>query len=368
MNRYGKGLIMAASLIAAGGGATVAQAGDANQPAPGAAATCPMTPPPAPPPGMPSMPSIPMATSIKPSDTSTSTVIKPDPADQIQCGRVTLRTVSDIAFAHVAGPGGQARDLKLDILAPAAPGKYPLVVYITGGGFVIAPKENALNLRTFVAEHGFVVASIQYRTAMDGANYRDGITDVKSAIRYLRAHAADYGIDPARVAVWGESAGGYLSAMVGVTNGVKDFENGDNLDQSSAVQAVVDKFGTADTANLAEDFNPEMAGMAAPMSPIGRYMADGGTAFPPASNPLTYIDHADPPFLIFHGSQDRLVSPSQTLRLHNALRAAGVDSRRYVLDGAGHGDLAFANDPKGGLPWSTNEAMNLIVTFLRDAK
>ena len=363
MNRCRKGLIVAGSLTAfAIGGASGAAATTATG---GPGAACPSAPLP---PGMANMPPIPMATSIRPSDTSTSTVIKPDPADQIDCGRVALKTVSNVTFARVPGPGGQPRDLDFDLVAPAAAGKYPLVVYITGGGFVIAPKENGLNLRTYVAESGFVVASIQYRTAMDGANFRDGIADVKSAIRFLRAHAADYGIDPARVAVWGESAGGYLAAMTGVTNGVKSFDQGDNLDQSSDVQAVVDKFGTVDTQNVAEDFNPEMAGMVAPMAPIGRYMTADGVPFPPDSNPLTYVKRSSPPFLIFSGNQDRIVSPSQTLRLHNALRAAGAPSTRYVLDGAGHGDLAFAGDPNAGLPWSSKQTMGIIVRFLHEPK
>ena len=363
MNRYGKGLIVAGTIAAFGlGGATAANAKGAAQPG---GSTCPVPPMP---PGMANMPPIPMATGTKPSDTSTSVVIKPNPADQISCGHTALKMLPDVVYAQVPGRGGQSRGLALDILKPAAPGKYPLVVYVPGGGFVIAPKDGALNLRTYVAENGFVVASVQYRTAMDGADFRDGIGDVKAAIRYLRAHAAEYGIDPAHVTVWGESAGGYLAAMVGLTNGAKDFERGGNLDQSSAVQAVVDKFGTADTQNVAEDFNPEMQGMAAPGSPIASYMTENGSAFPPASNPLTYVNRANPPFLIFHGNHDRIVSPSQTLRLHSALRAAGAASTRYVLDGAGHGDLAFAGDPAAALPWSSNETMNIIVRFLHDPK
>jgi acetyl esterase/lipase len=362
MNRLRRGLIVAGSLAALGVGGTT-RASDA----PTTSTECPTTPlPPGMDPGK--MPPIPMATSVKPADTSTSIVIKPDPADQITCGRTAIKTVSSVVFARIPGPGGQPRELALDILAPSKPGKYPLVVYVPGGGFVIAPKEGALNLRSYVAESGVMVASVQYRTVMDGATFREGITDVKSAIRFLRARAAEYGIDPTRVAVWGESAGGYVAAMVGVTNGVKAFESGDNLDQSSSVQAVIDKFGTSDTANVAEDFNPEMAGFAAPGSPIARYMTDDGKPFTPASDPLTYIDKSDPPFLIFHGSDDRLISPSQTLRLHNALRAAGVASTRYVLDGAGHGDLAFIGNPTAGLPWSSREAMNLIVRFLHNPK
>ena len=79
-----------------------------------------------------------------------------------------------------------------------------------------------------------------------------------------------------------------------------------------------------------------------------------------AANPITYIRANAPPFLIFHGNQDRMVSPSQTLILHEALMAAGVRSTRYVVDGAGHGDLSFMGDTQSGLLWSTNQVMNLI--------
>ena len=100
----------------------------------------------------------------------------------------------------------------MDIQIPAGAERRPVVIYVTGGGFMVAPKESGFNLRTYLAEAGFVVASIQYRTVMDGANYKDGVEDVKSAVRYLRAHSDEYGIDPNKVAVWGQSAGGYLAA------------------------------------------------------------------------------------------------------------------------------------------------------------
>lgn len=157
------------------------------------------------------MPKIIMSATIAPSDTSTSTILSPNPSDQIVCGKTPLKMVHDVVFSEPVLLNGTKKKLAMDIQIPAGPGKKPLVVYVTGGGFAFAPKQSALNLRTYVAEAGFVVASIQYRTVMDGANYRDGIADVKSAIRYLRAHADDYGIDPDKVAVWGESAGGYLA-------------------------------------------------------------------------------------------------------------------------------------------------------------
>ena len=313
-----------------------------------------------------------MASTIAPSDTSTSIVIHPDPNDQITCGQAVVRTIDDVAFARRSLPTGKSMDLLLDLQMPQSPGKKPLVVYVTGGGFIRAPKEAALDLRTYVAEAGFIVASVQYRTTTDGANYRDGVADVKSAIRYLRANGDRYGIDPSKVAVWGESAGGYIAAMVGATNGVKTFDIGNNLDQPSDVQAVIDKFGASDTSKLSADFDSHARDENnAKDNPIAQYIGldsvshllDTRVAMT-AANPLTYIKAGAPPFLIFHGSQDRLVSPSQTLILHKALIAVGANSKRYVLEGAGHGDLSFLGDSKAGLPWSTNQTMRIIVDFL----
>ena len=92
--------------------------------------------------------------------------------------------------------------------------------------------------RAYIAERGYAVASISYRTVLDGATWRDSLADVKSAIRYLGAHTEQYDINPDKVAVWDQSAGGYLAAMAGTTNGEKQFDVGGDLDESSDVQAV----------------------------------------------------------------------------------------------------------------------------------
>jgi acetyl esterase/lipase len=161
--------------------------------------------------------------------------------------------------------------------------------------------------------------------------------------------------------------------MVGVTNGVQTFDVGNNPDQSSDVQAVIDKFGASDTSKLSADFDPHAKeANSAKDNPIAQYIGlepashllDARTAATVA-NPLTYISAADPPFLIFHGSRDTLISPSQTLILHNALVAAGAHSTRYLLHGAGHGDLSFLGDTQSGLPWSTNQVMGIVVGFLK---
>ncbi|MGO1080986.1 carboxylesterase family protein [Inquilinus sp. CA228] len=335
-----------------------------------ALSACPANPPVTPaPPG-----AVILSSTVAPSDTSTSIVLTPDVDDQIRCGRVAVDARAGVVYSRPTLPSGVAKALAMDILTPRYPGRKPLVIYVSGGGFVQSTKEAALDQRSFVAEAGFVVASIQYRILLDGATYRDTVADVKAAVRYLRAHAGEYGIDPGRVGLWGESAGGYLVAMAGVTNGQPQFEQGGNLDQSSRVQAVVDKFGSSNMARIAADFDlATRQYYASPGIPIALYVngssstqsLQGDPTAATTANPLTYASFGDPAFLLLHGSADNLISPSQTLILHQALRAAGLRSTRLVLAGARHGDLSFIGDPVAGLPWTTNEVMGDIVAFLR---
>ena len=213
-----------------------------------------------------------------------------------------------------------------------------------------------------VAKGGFVVASVQYHVISNGI-YSDAVKDVKAAIRYLRANAKEYGIDPENIAVWGESAGGYLAAMVGTTNGVKAFEEGENLGQSSDVEAVIDTYGLSDLTKIGDDYDEEAAkAHFTVISPDGQFIHGKNSGLTSLdkpeevakANPITYVDKNDPPFLLFHGTNDMSVSPSQTLLLHNALREVGVSSTRYVLEGAGHATSEFS-DP---------QVINIIVDFL----
>ncbi|XUL85906.1 prolyl oligopeptidase family serine peptidase [Streptomyces galilaeus] len=315
---------------------------------------------------------LPVAKTIKKSDTSTSIVINPKGA-QIRCATSGITTTHDITYSSPT-TNGEKSDLKLDIQVPTSTsGKKPLVIYLTGGGFVMADRTANLSQRTYVADQGYVVASLQYRTTKDGATYKDAVADVKSAIRYLRANADKYDIDTDHVAVWGQSAGGYLAAMTGATNGEKSFDVGDNLDQSSEVQGVVDEFGPADLSKLAADYDTAAqksnysAGNSAAQWVYGpgtkKSVADR-TSEVAAADPATHISSRTAPFVLFHGSADNLVSPSETLDLQTALRAKGIESTRYVLTGAGHGDLSFTGDTSAALPWSTQETMGHIVDFL----
>jgi acetyl esterase/lipase len=317
------------------------------------------------------LPKPPIAASTAASDTSTSTVIHPDLSDQIQCGKTPIKAIKDVVYAAPHLSSGKSKPLKMDILIPERVRKRTVVVYVPGGGFVVAAKEGALNLRTYVAEAGFVVASVEYRTTRDGANYRDGVEDIKAAILYLRANAGRYGIDAGSVVVWGESAGGYLAAMVGVTNDNTSYAAGDNPSQSSDVQGVIDDFGASDISKIAADFDAGAQRAIYANEGIINYIGKASEAntldvriAATVANPITYVRANTPPFLIFHGNQDRMVSPSQTLILNDALVTAGVRSKRYVVDGAAHGDLSFMGDTHSGLLWSTNQVMNLMVEFL----
>ncbi|WP_327405740.1 alpha/beta hydrolase [Streptomyces sp. NBC_01288] len=313
------------------------------------------------------------------SDTSTSIVVDPMDEPQITLGKRKLSERHDIVYATRRGTDGTPVPLRLDLMVPDTDEPAPLVVYVPGGGFMISRKELAPDTKSYVAEAGFAVASIEYRTIPQDATFRDAVADVQSALRHLRAHAEEYGIDTERVALWGESAGGYLVAMTGALGGrsLSDPATTDPeaADPDAAVQAVVDNFGASDLTRIVADFDPatrarfEGADNIAAMFVNGRTsrasLADAPQAAAEA-NPISHLDSnpALPAFLLLHGTADPVVSPSQTLLLHEALRAHGADSTRVVLLGAGHGDLAVLDDEEVGLPWSTRRTMDLVTDFL----
>ncbi|MFI9388613.1 prolyl oligopeptidase family serine peptidase [Kutzneria sp. NPDC052558] len=334
--------LAAATLLLAAG------AGQAAGATPTPAAACPSSVIPMPP-GM----GLTLATTIKPVNTANSTVLNPS-EPQIQCGTKPLTTHNDVVYTS-----GTAQ-LKLDIVAPATPGPKPLVVYLPGGGFITADRTQTLGKRTYIAEQGFVVASVQYRAAADGAVYTDALQDVKAALAFLRLHAPEYGIDPGRIALWGQSAGGYMAAMAGL--------------DGNGVRGVIDAFGPSDLSAVGADYDDTAkAADVAPGNNYARWVYGPGTTkstadYTPevaAADPSTHVTPLSPPFLLLHGTADQLISPSQTLLLANALKAKGVPFTRYLVQGGNHGDFAFTdNDPAVAL-WTSVTVMSKIVDFLR---
>lgn len=227
---------------------------------------------------------------------------------------------------------------KLDLYLPEKTDRpVPLLIWIHGGGWQGGSKENALPLRQGWLERGYAIASINYRLSSH-AVFPAQIEDCKAAIRWLRANAPKYRIDPARFGVWGSSAGGHLAALVGTSGDVKSLDVGEHLDQSSRVQAVCDYYGPTDFHAFVS--RPGYENHANPTSPESLLL--GGTVkekpeLARAANPITYVTPDDPPFLIVHGDQDPVVPLQQSELLYHALKSAQRSVHFHTIHGAGHG-------------------------------
>ena len=254
--------------------------------------------------------------------------------------------IPDLTFAHVPSFfGNSLRPLRLSIIrARSARAPEPLLVWINGGAWLQVDKDLWIPDLVRLARRGFVVATVEYRTSGD-AVFPAQVQDVKAAIRWLRAHAGQFFIDPGRVAVMGESAGGWLAAMVGTAGNVSTFDVGDWLDQPSRVGAVVDWYGPTDFSRKAAT-RPGTRRVFGP-PPGARLIGgpiEGNENAVQAANPITYISRDTPPFLILHGTDDQLVPISQSELLYAALQKAGTTADFYRLEGAGHATAEFYQD------------------------
>lgn len=246
-------------------------------------------------------------------------------------------TFSDVAYASTSA------QQRLDLFLPRHAGRpAPLVIWIHGGGWRAGDKSaltdslygSSASPRARIDCHdivqvqvpdvvrltakGYAVAGLNYRTDHDPVA---AVSDAKAAVRFLRANAARYHLDPHRFAAWGNSAGGYSAIMLGLTGGqntVFDDPSLGNPGVSSAVQAVVDWFGAADLSDIPGNLGA-------------------------AESPFTYIapGRSLPPFMIAHGDADCIVPLQHSRNLHDALTRAGASATLTVLPGAGHEDPAF---------------------------
>jgi acetyl esterase/lipase len=251
------------------------------------------------------------------------------PADALPPDIVVHR---DLAYV----PNGHPRQV-LDLYLPRAARPLPLIVWIHGGAFRMGDKADRIPVE--MLNQGYAIASLNYRLSQH-ALFPAQIEDCKAAVRWLRAHAASYGLDPARFASWGESAGGHLAAMLGTAGHERSLEVGEHLDRSSRVQAVVDFFGPTDFLQMDAHRPPEGMIHDEPDSPESQ-LVGGPIQEHPAevarANPVTYVRSDAPPFLIIHGDRDPLVPYHQSTLLVTALEAAGVPVTFYPVAGAGHG-------------------------------
>lgn len=331
-----------------------------------------------------------------------------------------VRNFRDVTFAELQG----YRPLTLDLYLPSQGGApKPAVVFIHGGAWRSRTPRDGGALRDFpailasVAARNYVVASVSYRFSGE-AHFPAAVQDVALAIRWLRQHAAQYGIDTHRLVVWGSSAGGQIAALLGTACGVSIFQPPAPADAkarlpSTCVQGVIDWYGLVDLEMDGRDLDkpavpdyvntylgctlpngsPPTKAPATTMLPINV----PATTVPPATvqpttipttaapsttapsnsspvatpcpagwarsaSPFPYIDAKAPPFLIQHGAADITVSPTQSKRLYEALHAAGVPAELVIYPGVAHG---FAKAPGGGPDDAVNkQAMDKVFEYL----
>lgn len=237
---------------------------------------------------------------------------------------------SDIEYSNVGGR------MQMDVARPASgDGPFPAVVCIHGGGFRAGTRQRYLPIAYHLAQQGYVAAVVSYRLS-PMAQFPAPVEDVKAAVRFLRANAGRFHLDPQRIGAVGGSAGGHLALMLGLTGGVDAFEgSGPNRDRSSRVQAVVNFYGPTD---FTTSYQPGKSVDAAEVLPmfLGGDLEHNRAEHVRAS-PLNWVTPDDAPTLTVHGTEDTYVSYEHAVWLTGRLEGAGVPTRLETIEGAGHG-------------------------------
>ena len=230
----------------------------------------------------------------------------------------------------------------LDLYLPSGGAPAPVVVWLHGGSWVAGDKRPAPGVLLGLRDRGFAVASVNYR--LTGLNSHPAqLHDVKGAVRWLRAHAAEYGLDPSRVYLAGFSAGGHLASLAALTSGDASLEGdvGGNRDQSSAVAGAVVYAGPSDLLRLAgECTGCEVSEQFQALGCSFLLCGERGRT----ASPLTHVYRDAPPFLLLHGDADRVIPLEQARIFDEALRGAGAPVRLFVTPGGQHGLLDAAAD------------------------
>jgi acetyl esterase/lipase len=237
-------------------------------------------------------------------------------------GTEVLRDLAYLPSAH--------RLQTLDLYLPPGEGVRALVVYIHGGGWESGDKANPAAMG-MLWEKSMALASINYRLS-GVAPFPAQLEDCKAAIRWLRVNAARYRLDPDRIGVWGNSAGGHLAALVAVTADEPRFDIGPNKKTSCAVSAVVDCYGPTDLS-LYRTSRPDDT-----LGRLFRGAIQNRTAQVQAANPIAYVskDREIPPIFIAHGDADRIVPLEHSEKFEAALTAAGKRVTLQVMPRQGH--------------------------------
>lgn len=244
--------------------------------------------------------------------------------------------VPGLTYARVpAWYDASVKNLRMSILMPKhrEDRKHlPLLIWLCGGAFQVMDPNVWIPQWTEFARRGCVVAGVEYRTANE-APFPAALEDVKAAIRFLRANASLFGIDPRRIFAAGESAGGCLACLAGVYGKERRYDVGEYTQYSSRIQGVIDFYGVTDFTDIShqEDAALDMAGK----------LFLGGRDREEEASPYLHVDSDTPPFLIFHGDRDELVDVRQSEKMYQSLTDQGISADLCILEGCGHGADEF---------------------------
>jgi acetyl esterase/lipase len=247
-----------------------------------------------------------------------------------------VRAIKDLEYARAGDTA-----LKLDLYLPAQVMSPLVVVWVHGGAWRGGSKNNPAILP--LTARGFAVASVDYRLSQV-AQFPAQIHDIKAAVRYLRATAAEHGIAAEKIAISGGSAGGHLAALVGVTSGVKELEGelGDHRGESSDVQAIVVFYGASNLTTILAQSTPHGVSVRAPALDLllgGQSEAKADLAR--LASPVFHVDKGDPPLLWYHGDQDPQMPINQAHEMVGAYKKAGLPATLEVVYGGAHGGKLF---------------------------
>ena len=273
-----------------------------------------------------------------------------------------IDAISGVVYSQVFERGRSVRGLKMTLFVPRTKEKKPAVLYFPGGGFTSADHEKFLEMRYALACAGYVVAACEYRAVPN--KFAALLEDAKAAVRWMRAHASEFGVDANRIGLLGDSAGGYVVQMAGATNGEKNWDVGDFKEVSSDVQAVVSIYGISDLTTIGEGIGNENVHASAAVTealllngPAFKDFAGASVNADPqkakAASPIGHVDGTEPPFLLMHGSGDKVVSPLQSKKMFEALQNKKVEAEYVLVRGAEHGDL----------PWYQPGVISRVVNF-----
>ena len=245
--------------------------------------------------------------------------------------------------AYAALPG--IRPLELDlVLPPEGDAPAPVVVFLHGGGWRVGSRHTAgpmyqdFSPSPFerVAQSGIAVAGVDYRLSGE-ATWPAQLHDAKAAVRWLRARAGELGVDPDRVAAWGESSGGHLAELLGLTGDDAALEGDVGIvGPSSRVSSVVAWYAPSDVAAVATDLGAD------PADPSTREALLLGAPAPSVpdlaaqASPITHVTPDAPPFLLLHGDADGIIPSVQSERFYTTLVEAGVDVELDLYEDADH--------------------------------